>query len=499
MGLMTPFNNISAVLSRGWMAGLLGMQFNGARDLYTVFGYKRKLMHVDFLLKYLRQDIASRCINAPVDATWTDAPILKADGAKGVAWAKAWDDFAATNMIYPSIRKADIFCGLGMFSVMVLGFDDGRSLSQPVNASTEGKRKLLYMQPYLEGSVSISKFDENQLSPRFGQPEMYEITPGDLLTTQYTSTSARYQLRNKFQVHWTRVLHIADNTLENNVFGHSRLEPIYNTLDDLLKVSGGSAETYWLTANRGLSIDIDKDMELDPQDAKDLSEEIDEYQHQLRRVIRTRGTKITSLGSDTPSPKDPFGVLMSLLSSQTGIPQRVLMGAEAGQLASQQDRANWAARIAERTGNFAEPFILRPFVAKVMAAGCIPTLEGNFTVTWPEPFKMNPLERAQTSAQMARSAVNVVRAMEVSQKGGYNVASVEEAREIIAPGNRMPVWKGLPAGTMIPKIQDVPLPQQPPDSGGSGSNADGGDESDEEEEEDRQENVAERNDIEDER
>lgn len=446
---MSVMNSVTSLLARAQLAWRAGIQFGGARDLYKVFGYKYTPIHQDFLAKYIRQDIAQRVINAPVDAVWSDPPQLKL-GENGKEW-KEWNDFVKSVDVFASLRKADIFAGLGMFSVLIIGFDDGRTLDQPVKK--DRRNKVIYLQPYLEGSVQITKFEEDETNPRFGQPVEYEVTPGEVITAR-TSATTKLMLRKKFTVHYSRVLHLADGTLENNVFGHSRLEPVYNILDDLLKVVGGSAETYWLTANRGMQVDVDKDMELNEDDADALSDEIEEYQHQLRRVIRTRGVKIANLGSDIADPKSEFSVLLSLLSATTGIPQRVLMGAEAGQLASQQDRANWAIQVNQRVANYAEPYVLKPFITLLSEANVF-QIPANLFINWPEPFKMHPLERAQTSAQMARSAVNIARALQVQQEIKTDLMSIEEARHIIAPGDKMPIFLGTPKGTMPPPIEEV--------------------------------------------
>lgn len=449
-------SNVLAYVSRAALALRAGVQFNGARDLYKVFGYRARLDHRDFLVKYLRQDIAYRIIHAPVDATWTDPPVLRTK-KDGKVW-KEWEDLVQSQPIYPSLRKADIFAGLGMYSILIVGLDDGRKLDLPVN--TMRKNTITYLQPYLESSIRILSYEENTSSPRFGKPLMYEITPGEVENTRTIGTGSLL-MRKKFTVHHSRVLHLAEDTLEDQTLGHSRLERIYNVLDDILKVVGGSAETYWLTANRGMQVDVDKEMELSEEDQNDLAEELDEYMHQLRRVIRTRGVKINNLGSDVADPKNEFGVLLALLSAATGIPQRVLMGAEAGQLASQQDRANWAVQIAQRVANYTEPYILRPFIKLLMEANVLSKVE-SLHIDWPEPFIMNPLERAQTSAQMARSAVNVARTLEVQQNIRTDILSVEEARSIIAPGDKMPIFTGKPVGTFPPPpIEDPTNPQDP--------------------------------------
>ncbi len=442
MGMMD--GTMTAV--RSVLAAMAGLTFGGARDLYKVFGWKRDPTHRDFLAKYLKQDITQRVINAPVNGTWTDHPMLEGGTAFNTAWKTLVDD----NDIYHYLAKADIFAGLGAFSVLIVGIDDGRKLSQPVNVAAGRQNKVLYLQPYLEGSVEVTAFDVDETSKRFGKPVMYRITPGESILTR-GSVDARLKGKSKFEVHYSRVLHIADNTLENTVFGHSRLESIYNVLDDILKVTGGSAETYWLAANRGIHIDIDKEIDLQADDAADLSDEIEEYQHQATRVIRTRGAKVNNLGSDVADPKNTFGVQMALLSSNTNIPQRVLMGAEAGQLASQQDRANWATYLAARVSAFAEPVMLKPFIRMMVAMGVVPEPK-KLKIQWPEPFKMNPLERAQTSAQQARSITNVTRAMETAQKVKVEFFSVEEGRQMVAPGDKLLIMEGKPKGTFPPEL-----------------------------------------------
>jgi len=442
MNVLSP---VASLMNRAILAMRAGISFGGNRNLYATFGYKNVITAQDYLLKYIRQDITQRIINSPVDATWTEGPTLNG----GSTFNKAWEDLVGKFPVYPGLRKADIFAGLGAFSILVIGTDDGQRLDMP--ASKKGTRKLTYLQPYLEVSVAIDSFETDTSNPRFGLPTMYTVTPGNILTSR-TINTVRSEARQPFKVHYSRVLHLADNTLENLTFGHSRLEAIYNTLDDLLKVAGGSAETYWMTANRGMHVDVDKEMELDDDDAAALSDELDEYQHQIRRVIRTRGVKVTSLGSDVADPRSTFDVLISLLAAQSGIPQRVMLGAEAGQLASQQDRANWSQRVAERIANFAEPTVLKPFVQTLVGLSVLPEPSANLEVSWPEPFKMNPLERAQTSAQQARSLTNVASGLQKAQQMMTKLVSIEEARQIVAPGSEVLVLDDKLTGTFPPEI-----------------------------------------------
>jgi hypothetical protein len=451
----------------GWLrrimgAGSQGTGFGGRRDYYEAFGWNPRPSLEDYLFKYLYQDIAQRIIEAPVRATWGDPPIVNSDAQ----FLTAWQNLVSRQRVWHNLMALDKLAGLGQYAAMVIGIDDGRSLETPVSPvrMAGSLRQVTYLQPYLQLSCRVQDYNQDPTSPRFGKPETYWIEPrqsefsqplGSQLTAGGVSTGRGYGqaspsqlLRQPFACHWSRLLHVADGVLENDVFGVPRLSPVYNLLDDLLKVVGGSSETYWLTANRGMQADVDKEMELNEEDAKNLEAEIEQFQHDLRRVIKTRGVKITNLGSDLANPSANFTVLISLIAATTGIPQRVLMGSEAGSLASTQDRANWATRISERIADFAEPCILVPFITQLIGMGVLPN-PTQMSVTWPDAFKLSPLERGQTSAQMARSTANLTKTLS-APIGGIAVVETEENAEM----------EDVPGSDAVP-----PDPNNPDDQG----------------------------------
>lgn len=422
---------VSAILSRAsWMARA-GFSHDNLRDYWTLFGYNRALTPQDLYIRYRRQDLAGVIVDMPADSVWTTPPSIVADEAFVAAWALLMQKIP----MWDILNRADKMTGWGRFSIIVLGVADGQDLDQPID-STMGLEGLLYAQPYSELGCSIDKFDEDPTSPRFGLPLTYQISIND--TDKDMRGRVTTMPNINFRVHHTRAVHIAYGLLEDNVYGIARLESCENLLADLLKVVGGSAETYWMTANRGLQIDVDKDMTLSAQDAADLSDEIDEYAHQTRRVLRTRGVKVNALGSDVPSPKDSFSTIVAMLSAVSRIPQRILIGSEAGQLASEQDRANWAERVMERRAKFAEPHALTPLLKRLIALGILPVPTENVRIMWPEAFHLAPLERAQTSAQKARSAINLAKTFTEQP----TLVTIDEARKIIGFSDEYELLKG---------------------------------------------------------
>jgi hypothetical protein len=276
---------------------------------------------------------------------------------------------------------------------------------------------LVFLQVYGYGETQVTRLVSDPSDPDFGKPEIYRI--------QQKIETGTAALTEHFSVHKSRIVHVTDTVLQSEILGIPLCERLHNDLLDLMKTTGGAAEMMWLAANKGLQIDVDKEMDFSESDADKLREEVDNYVHNLSRVLRTRGVSINDIGSDNINPQPVFNVIVSQISATTGIPQRIFIGSEAGKLASEQDRANWAARINDRRIMHSEPRVFRPLISKLQAAGAVPA--GAYWLSWPDPFRLNPLEVAQTAAQMARSAVNVARAVrEVPQ-----IMTKAEARAVV--------------------------------------------------------------------
>ena len=413
------------------ISNLLGKAYDGKRDYYEVFGYPKTLTFEHFEGKYLRQDIASRVVDAPVNATWRRTPkVFDDDGVDG-EFSQSWIKLVQDRKVFNHLARADRLSGIGQYATLLLGFDDGGASSSPVKGGTD--RKLLYMQPYNQPHSEIKAFETSTSSPRFGLPVMYTMNK-DRGIDEASIVKRVSQIVKPFDAHHTRVLHVAEISLEDNVYGIPRMMNVYNLLEDLQKVVGGTAETFWLTSNRGLHADVDKEMEMDKDDEEALSDEIQDYVHEVSRVIRTRGVSVKGLGTEVADPSKSFQVLIGLISGARGIPVRILLGSEQGALSSTQDRANWANRVEERQLSHAEPNILRPFIDRMVIAGVMKAPNGDIIVEWQDPFAPSPLERAQTMAQTARAATNLGKTLAL---GELSPITENEARSILGfKGNK---------------------------------------------------------------
>jgi hypothetical protein len=220
------------------------------------------------------------------------------------------------------------------------------------------------------------------------------------------------------KVHYTRVIHVAENALTNDVIGTPRLEPVYNRLIDLDKIVGGSAETFFLNSRGGLHADVRDGNNFDLANEKtknDMIRNMQDYANSLTRFIRTSGTDLEAINHNIADPKNHFDVLISLVSATTEIPKRILLGSEQGQLASTQDFNNFQERVKKRQHNYCEYSILRPIIDFFINSGVLPAPKNNeYNVVWENLEAVDELKKAEISLKKAQAIASYVNSPEAS-------------------------------------------------------------------------------------
>jgi len=403
--------NSSFSLIRGMLAKALGFGFQGQRDLYTALGYTKELKFDNYMSKYSRQDIAKAVVEAPVLESWKDAPLVlevnatRKQDEKGRPepsdFEQKWRELAADKQLklLHYLSRADILSGIGRYAILYLGLD-GLSATEGPNKPATGNKKLLFVTPFSEANAKIKSYVSDQDNPRFGKPEMYEVTFANAEATGAGGGTST------MQVHWTRTIHISEGALESDIFGTPRLEAVFNRLDDLEKVVGGSGEAFWQQGFPGLHFDIRDDADIDDQTLPDLKEATEKYVHRLERVIRTQGVDVKTLTSQIADPSKLVAVYLDLISGTTQIPKRVLIGSERGELASTQDETRWAKKVTTRRTNHINPNILDQAILRLIEFGILPApgAEG-WTYIWPDLYGPSDSDRAETNKKRTDALV----------------------------------------------------------------------------------------------
>lgn len=361
----------------------------GKRDLYEIFGYKKEITPLDFRHQHERGHIASRIVTAYPDAVWSNPPEIVEDKESQDAseFEKQFKDLVKKLNLWHYVHRADILAQLGRFSVLFIGIADGQDdLTQPA-----GKGAPQYLMPFGETNAEIKTFNRDIKSEEYGKPEIYSLT---------VDTADGEGGSETIEVHASRCIHLAERLLDNDIYGSSILKPIFNKLEDLEKVSGGSAETFWTNARGGLNVNADKDVEI--SDKEGLKSQIDDYIHKLTRVIRTQGMDVKTLDQMVHSPEHQVSTLLDLISGTTGIPKRILVGSERGELASTQDEDNWASRVDERRELFCGPCIMSRLVKMFIKIGALKESD-EWEVKWPQLITLSDEKKAEIAVKKAQA------------------------------------------------------------------------------------------------
>ncbi len=406
-----------------------GMQFGGDRDIYKVAGYKNAPSFMDYWEYYDRHPIAGRIVDLAAKTTWRDPPeIVEPEKEDGTKFTRAFAELADRLDLWSRFERADRLGRIGRFSIILLGVRDGGSyLGKPLERLSKPE-DIVYLSQFSERYVRVAKWVDDQEDERFGLPEIYEV---DLSRKNTTFKAGRQS------VHWSRVLHIAEDPLEDDVYGRPILKRVLNTIFNDEKVDAASAEAFWQLADQILQLKIDKDVQIPEDDLSEIDEKLQLLYHDLRKHFYLQGGELSWLGGETVDPSAISDILTTKMAAGSGYPRRILFGSEQGELASSQDERNYLGTISERQEQHAEPNFVRAFINRLIELGVLPPPgENGYTVIWPELYKATDQEKAETNKARADTAKSL------TAIGGdpYELVTVDE-EGLVSLRHSEEVWK----------------------------------------------------------
>lgn len=411
-------------MSRLGLAQAIGQTaFGGERDYYVSLGYPVDITFSQFLQRYERQDIASRIIDLPANDTWKKPPLISEDGEVQTPFVRDWQELATRLRVWAMLSRVDRLSGIGHFGILLMGVKDGGDLAAPIKeGSLKSHRDVLYLRPFSEGQAEIEEWEDDAQSERYGLPVTYRLT---LRQDQPFAI-----------VHWTRVLHVAEGKQDSEVYGTPRLQRVFNRLDDLMKIVGGSAEATWLLMRPGTLMRPQEGYDLDMTNTE-IEDQIERYAHDPLRFLFLEGVEAKQIGaSEVVDPRGPFEVALSLISAASGIPQRTLIGSAQGELASAKyDLKQWAGQVAHRQKVYAESEILRPFIDRLVWIGALPVPSDGYHIgqkgddgEWHWPALLETTEEEQ--AEIMKNKAAAVQSLADKMTGQLPITEAE-ARELL--------------------------------------------------------------------
>jgi hypothetical protein len=382
---------LTAMMTRTSIAAQLGKSFEGRRDMYANLGYPTILTYEQCAAKEDRHSIGRAAVWRPVKKCWSSFPRVTEGKAKKTRFETEWDQLAKDLNLYSEMARVDALARIGSYAVLFLGFDDADKIDQPVK-----KGKLVYITPFSQQDAQTPQLITDPKSPRNGWPQFYNLS----FQTGATNARTRGPATVTRRVDPSRVIHIALDRLSSKVFGRSALSAIYNDLQNMETIGGGSAEMYWRGAFPGFNAKFDEDASPKGQSLEDAQEEIEAYVHDLKRYMQLSGISIEQLEAQFADPTGAMDLHFKLVSAGTEIPLRILLGSEAGELASSQDERNWNDQMEQRRRLVCEPDILRPTIDRCIEVGAVSKPRGDYVIEWPPLSQASPNDQAAVASSL---------------------------------------------------------------------------------------------------
>jgi hypothetical protein len=383
------------------------------RNLNKECGYPENIEVEDYKLMYDREAMPNRVVNVYPDESWAQYPeITEIADLRTTKFERGWEELVhnpATNP-WHYLHRVDEISGIGHFGILFLGFGDGRDPNEPVSNlnSVTGLRKprtsdvpLRYMRTFDESIVTVAEYEKDWSSPRHGMPVSYNVMVGDFESRNVQDVKSQ-------NIHWTRCIHVADNRKDSEVYGVPRQKPVYNRLFDLRKVLGSSSEMFWKGGFPGYSFEALPDVEDPDIDEDSIRKQMEQYQNGLQRYIAAVGMKITSLAPQVASPENHTTQQLAVIAACLKVPLRILMGAEAGHLASTQDLGLWNRRLAGRQRNYLTPWVINPFVGRLVETGSVPRPQKGWRVDWTDLNSMTEETKADVALKKSQALLQYV-------------------------------------------------------------------------------------------
>lgn len=378
---------------------------------------------------------------------------------------QSWYQDEEGSPIWDYLLRADILSGIGRYGVILLGINDGLSLDQPLaefkgldsgsapgteglygtqplrgdsmgydgytqkmleeegapSFSVPGKnntdasakdgyeepvgqdadgRKLIYMKVFDETCAQITVYERDANNPRFGMPQMYLVTFNDPRNGAQGGAGLPVASAH---VHWSRIIHVADNAGGNDVLGYPRMKQVYNRLWDAFKTYGASGEGFWQMAFAMLSLETNPALGADFKvDVDGIREQLQKLRSGLQRHLVTAGMTAKTLPPALSDPTPYINIFIEAICIFMGCPVRVFKGSERGELASTQDDSSWNDRLAHRQKFYITPKIIVSFIDRLIVCKVLPEPEG-YSVVWPDLESLSDKDKAAIALQVTQA------------------------------------------------------------------------------------------------
>jgi hypothetical protein len=388
------------------LAALFPGFFHGAKhNHYADFGYPETLTFKQFFDMYARNGLARAGVERTILTTWQDAPWLlekERDGSQGAVKDETKLEKEVrlrftTLRLWQHLAEADRRSLVGGYAGVILRLADNKSFDQPVERVPGGLDGLVETIPAWEGQLTVSSWEDDQKSERYGQPKLFGFNEAAV-------DAGRSQPRS-FNIHPDRVVVWSK---DGTVHARSLLEPGFNDLMTLEKISGAGGEGFWKNAKSAPVLEVDAEanigamaeaMGVKPEEIADkMAAQVEGWNKGFDKLLMMQGIQAKTLGITLPSPEHFFAIAMQSYAASIPIPLKILVGSQSGERASTEDASEWARTIMSRRTNQIVPNTME-MVERLVRFGILP--EKDWHLDWSDLTEASMADKIDRANKMA--------------------------------------------------------------------------------------------------
>ena len=365
------------------------------------YGFPEHLGFDDLYNAYRRVDVAHGAVERLVEKCWQSPPwVIEGDETRNAtamtATERAWGKLFKDLDLWRVMKEADRRRLVGRYSGIILYWADGKPWAEPV----EGTPRLAKLEAVWADQLKVESWYEDRDDPdTYGQPRTYTFTEPSFGGRPSQITT----------IHADRVFILGSMCPRSPAF----LEPGYNQLVTIEKITGGSGESILKAAAQNVVLEYDKDVDL-AQIAEANGLSMAEFQEFLDgrardwgegvdKMMALQGGRAVNLQPAQVDPTGAFNVAVSAFAASVLIPTKIIIGNQQGDRASTEDQKDFNARAQGRRVNQLAPDILA-FLRHVARFGFI-RIGDEVSVMWDDLTRPTRSERLADAKTMAETAL----------------------------------------------------------------------------------------------
>lgn len=382
------------------LAQMFPQHFGGStkHDFRKDFGYPDALTFHHLHGIYRRNGFARAAVDKTILKTWQDSPeIWESDEPTESRMESDIRQRFTDLRVWQRLAEADRRSLVGGYAGAILRFADSKRFDQPVDTVPGGMAGLVEIVPVWAGQLTVSEWDSDQTSESYGQPKLFGFNEAAVGDT--TGIARSFNLHPDRVLIWSR-----DGTVHDTSF----LEPGYNQLLDMEKISGAGGEGFWKNAKSAPILEIDKEakvaemaqaMGIDAADLADkMEDQVADWNKGFDSLLMLMGMQAKTLSITLPSPEHFFNVALQGFCASVNCPQKILVGNQNGNRASLEDAEEWARVNMARRNDTCIPAI-RSLIGRLERVSILP--ERDWAVNWSDLTESSMGEKIARAKIMA--------------------------------------------------------------------------------------------------